>query len=222
MRERRGRRGLCPRAGGRQGLRALRAALHVTAARTARCGPEGGGLAAGAAGSQARALSRAGLGAALRSQGPTLVAIPRTACGGHIEKHGNLIAAIAVAQTPRAWKGGDIQAWASLRDQARPTHLSSFERTRRGTRRARPTPSASCVNALRRLTPPPRRRPRCTPAGVMADVSERTLQLSVLLAFASGVLVGWQANRLRRRYLDWRKRRLQDKLAVTQKKLDLT
>ncbi|XP_036291961.1 mitoregulin [Pipistrellus kuhlii] len=55
----------------------------------------------------------------------------------------------------------------------------------------------------------------------MADVSERKLQLSVLLAFASGVLVGWQANRLRRRYLDWRKRRLQDQLAVTQKKLDL-
>ncbi|ELK15212.1 Nephrocystin-1 [Pteropus alecto] len=48
----------------------------------------------------------------------------------------------------------------------------------------------------------------------MADVSERKLQLSMLLAFASGVLVGWQANRLRRRYLDWRKRRLQDKLAV--------
>lgn len=69
MRERRGRRGLCPRAGGRPGLRALRAALHVTAARTARCGPEGGGLAAGAAGSQARAPSRAGLGAELRSQG---------------------------------------------------------------------------------------------------------------------------------------------------------
>lgn len=55
----------------------------------------------------------------------------------------------------------------------------------------------------------------------MANVSERTLQLSVLVAFASGVLVGWQANRLRRRYLDWRKKRLQDKLAATQKKLDL-
>nr|XP_023418766.1 LOW QUALITY PROTEIN: uncharacterized protein LINC00116 homolog [Cavia porcellus] len=77
------------------------------------------------------------------------------------------------------------------------------------------------VNALRPLTPAPRRRPRCTPAAAMADVSERTLQVSVLLAFASGVLVGWQANRLRRRYLDWRKRRLQDKLATTQKKLDL-
>lgn len=55
----------------------------------------------------------------------------------------------------------------------------------------------------------------------MADVSERTLQVSVLVAFASGVVLGWQANRLRRRYLDWRKRRLQDKLATTQKKLDL-
>ncbi|XP_069351073.1 mitoregulin [Eulemur rufifrons] len=55
----------------------------------------------------------------------------------------------------------------------------------------------------------------------MVDVTERTLQLSVLVAFASGVLVGWQANRLRRRYLDWRKRRLQDKLSATQKKLDL-
>uniref|UniRef100_A0A2K5I8D8 Uncharacterized protein n=1 Tax=Colobus angolensis palliatus TaxID=336983 RepID=A0A2K5I8D8_COLAP len=63
--------------------------------------------------------------------------------------------------------------------------------------------------------------PRCTPAIAMAEVSERTLQLSVLVAFASGVLLGWQANRLRRRYLDWRKRRLQDKLAATQKKLDL-
>lgn len=55
----------------------------------------------------------------------------------------------------------------------------------------------------------------------MAGVSERKLQLSVVLAFACGVLVGWQANLLRRRYLDWRKRRLQDKLAVMQKKLDL-
>ena len=58
-------------------------------------------------------------------------------------------------------------------------------------------------------------------AKAMADVSERTLQVSVLVAFASGVVLGWQANRLRRRYLDWRKRRLQDKLATTQKKLDL-
>ncbi|XP_033617374.1 LOW QUALITY PROTEIN: mitoregulin [Fukomys damarensis] len=80
---------------------------------------------------------------------------------------------------------------------------------------------APAVNALRRLTPARRRRPHCKPAAEMADVSERTLQVSVLVAFASGVLLGWQANRLRRRYLDWRKRRLQDKLATTQKKLDL-
>ncbi|XP_009235268.2 LOW QUALITY PROTEIN: mitoregulin [Pongo abelii] len=87
-------------------------------------------------------------------------------------------------------------------------------------------PHAPPLDARRLLTPPPpptppRRRPRCTPGAAMADVSERTLQLSVLVAFASGVLLGWQANRLRRRYLDWRKRRLQDKLAATQKKLDL-
>ncbi|XP_027630805.1 LOW QUALITY PROTEIN: mitoregulin [Tupaia chinensis] len=82
-------------------------------------------------------------------------------------------------------------------------------------------PRAPPENALRRLTPPLRRRPGCASAVAMADVSERTLQVSVLVAFASGVLVGWQANRLRRRYLDWRKKRLQDKLAVTQKKLDL-
>ncbi|XP_077192080.1 mitoregulin [Paroedura picta] len=53
-------------------------------------------------------------------------------------------------------------------------------------------------------------------------LSERPVQLAVLLAFASGVLVGWQANRMRRRYLDWRKRRLQDQLSATQKKLDLS
>ncbi|XP_058284074.1 LOW QUALITY PROTEIN: mitoregulin [Hylobates moloch] len=82
-------------------------------------------------------------------------------------------------------------------------------------------PHTPPLNARRFLTPPPRRRPRCTPEAAMADVSERTLQLSVLVAFASGILLGWQANRLRRRYLDWRKRRLQDKLAATQKKLDL-
>ncbi|XP_063299734.1 mitoregulin [Pelobates fuscus] len=56
----------------------------------------------------------------------------------------------------------------------------------------------------------------------MGDVSERTLHLVVLLAFASGVLVGWQSNRIRRRYLDWRKKSLQSRLAETQKKLDLS
>ncbi|KAM8946445.1 mitoregulin [Pelodytes ibericus] len=56
----------------------------------------------------------------------------------------------------------------------------------------------------------------------MGEVSERSLHLAVLLAFTSGVLVGWQANRIRRRYLDWRKKSLQEKLALTQKKLDLS
>ncbi|XP_043913205.1 mitoregulin [Protopterus annectens] len=55
----------------------------------------------------------------------------------------------------------------------------------------------------------------------MADFSDRAVQVALLLSFASGVLVGWQANRVRRRFLDWRKKRLQDKLAETQKKLDL-
>ncbi|XP_051579571.1 mitoregulin-like [Xyrauchen texanus] len=56
----------------------------------------------------------------------------------------------------------------------------------------------------------------------MADVSERTLQVAILASFAVGFVAGWQANRMRRRFLDWRKKRLQDKLAETQKKLDLS
>ncbi|XP_035803336.1 mitoregulin-like [Amphiprion ocellaris] len=56
----------------------------------------------------------------------------------------------------------------------------------------------------------------------MAEVSERTLQAAVLISFAAGFLAGWQANRARRRFLDWRKKRLQDKLTETQKKLDLS
>ncbi|XP_036403223.1 mitoregulin [Megalops cyprinoides] len=55
----------------------------------------------------------------------------------------------------------------------------------------------------------------------MADVSERTLQVAILISFATGFVAGWQANRMRRRFLDWRKKRLQDKLSETQKKLDL-
>lgn len=54
-----------------------------------------------------------------------------------------------------------------------------------------------------------------------AGVSERKLQVCVLLAFASGVLVSWQANRLRRRYLNWRKQKQQEKLAAMLKELDL-
>ncbi|XP_068088376.1 mitoregulin [Hyperolius riggenbachi] len=56
----------------------------------------------------------------------------------------------------------------------------------------------------------------------MGEVSERSLYLAVLLSFAAGVVVGWQANRQRRKYLDWRKKRLQDKLQETQKRLDLS
>ncbi|XP_058019662.1 mitoregulin [Ahaetulla prasina] len=52
-------------------------------------------------------------------------------------------------------------------------------------------------------------------------LSDRSVKLAVLLAFASGVVVGWQANRARRYYLKWRKRRLQDQLAATQNKLEL-
>ncbi|KAM6956401.1 mitoregulin [Aplochiton taeniatus] len=55
----------------------------------------------------------------------------------------------------------------------------------------------------------------------MADVSERTLQVAIVLSFATGFVAGWQGNRMRRKFLDWRKKRLQDKLSETQKKLDL-
>ncbi|MBN3309986.1 SIM37 protein, partial [Amia calva] len=56
----------------------------------------------------------------------------------------------------------------------------------------------------------------------MADISERILKVAVLISFVSGFVAGWQANRMRRRFLDWRKKRLQDKLSETQKKLDLS
>ncbi|XP_042599043.1 mitoregulin-like [Cyprinus carpio] len=52
----------------------------------------------------------------------------------------------------------------------------------------------------------------------MADVSERTLQVAIVVSFAAGFIAGWQANRMRRRFLDWRKKRLQDKLAETPQK----
>lgn len=54
----------------------------------------------------------------------------------------------------------------------------------------------------------------------MGDISERTLQVAVVVSFSVGFLAGWQANRMRRKYLDWKKKRLQDKLSETQKKLD--
>ncbi|XP_053301332.1 mitoregulin [Pleuronectes platessa] len=55
----------------------------------------------------------------------------------------------------------------------------------------------------------------------MAVVSDRSLQVAVVVSFAAGFVAGWQANRMRRRFLDWRKKRLQDQLSATQKKLDL-
>ncbi|XP_037306178.1 mitoregulin-like [Pungitius pungitius] len=55
----------------------------------------------------------------------------------------------------------------------------------------------------------------------MAEISERTLQVAVVVSFAAGFAAGWQANRMRRQFLDWRKKRLQAKLSETQKKLDL-
>uniref|UniRef100_A0A672FXC9 Mitoregulin n=1 Tax=Salarias fasciatus TaxID=181472 RepID=A0A672FXC9_SALFA len=55
----------------------------------------------------------------------------------------------------------------------------------------------------------------------MADISDRTLQVALAASFACGFVAGWQANRMRRKFLDWRKKRLQDKLSETQKKLDL-
>lgn len=62
----------------------------------------------------------------------------------------------------------------------------------------------------------------CQPEVNMADISERTLQVAVVASFAAGFLAGWQANRMRRKFLDWRKKRLQDKLSETQKKIDLS
>ncbi|XP_077443718.1 mitoregulin [Stigmatopora argus] len=56
----------------------------------------------------------------------------------------------------------------------------------------------------------------------MADFSERSLQVTVVVSFLVGFATGWQANRMRRKFLDWRKKRLQDKLTETQKKIDLS
>ncbi|XP_077408185.1 mitoregulin [Vanacampus margaritifer] len=56
----------------------------------------------------------------------------------------------------------------------------------------------------------------------MADFSERSVQAAVVVSFLAGFAAGWQANRMRRKFLDWRKKRLQDKLSETQKKIDLS
>uniref|UniRef100_A0A452H463 Uncharacterized protein n=1 Tax=Gopherus agassizii TaxID=38772 RepID=A0A452H463_9SAUR len=70
--------------------------------------------------------------------------------------------------------------------------------------------------------PPPRGGARASSMALGSQaLRERPVQLALVLAFASGVLVGWQAQRLRRRFLAWRKRRLQGLLEATQKKLDV-
>ncbi|CAM9903545.1 unnamed protein product [Bubo scandiacus] len=48
----------------------------------------------------------------------------------------------------------------------------------------------------------------------------RAVRWALLGAFAAGVLVGWQAARARRRFLRWRQRRLQRRLAAAQEQLE--
>ncbi|XP_068009444.1 mitoregulin [Melanerpes formicivorus] len=48
----------------------------------------------------------------------------------------------------------------------------------------------------------------------------RAVRWALLAAFAAGVLVGWQANSARRRFLRWRQRWLQRRLAATKEKLE--
>ncbi|XP_075003946.1 mitoregulin [Calonectris borealis] len=48
----------------------------------------------------------------------------------------------------------------------------------------------------------------------------RVVRWALLAAFAAGVLVGWQAGRVRRRFLRWRQRRLQRSLAAAQEQLE--
>ncbi|XP_052639877.1 mitoregulin [Harpia harpyja] len=48
----------------------------------------------------------------------------------------------------------------------------------------------------------------------------RAVRWALLTAFAAGVLVGWQAGRARRRFLRWRQRRLQRRLAAAQEQLE--
>ncbi|XP_054676425.1 mitoregulin [Grus americana] len=48
----------------------------------------------------------------------------------------------------------------------------------------------------------------------------RAVRWALLAAFAAGVVVGWQAGRARRRFLRWRQRRLQRRLAAAQEQLE--
>ncbi|XP_075606054.1 mitoregulin [Balearica regulorum gibbericeps] len=51
-------------------------------------------------------------------------------------------------------------------------------------------------------------------------LGQRAVRWALLAAFAAGVVVGWQAGRARRRFLRWRQRHLQRRLAAAQEQLE--
>uniref|UniRef100_A0A5F8GX25 Mitoregulin n=1 Tax=Monodelphis domestica TaxID=13616 RepID=A0A5F8GX25_MONDO len=55
----------------------------------------------------------------------------------------------------------------------------------------------------------------------MKEIGDRKVRVAVVVSFASGFFVGWQACRLWRRFLNWRKGRLQEQLQETQRRLDM-
>ncbi|XP_071438369.1 mitoregulin [Pithys albifrons albifrons] len=55
---------------------------------------------------------------------------------------------------------------------------------------------------------------------VLEALRPRVVRWALLAAFAAGVAVGWQAGRLRRRFLRWRQRYLQRRLDAAQKQLE--
>ncbi|XP_042645566.1 mitoregulin [Tyto alba] len=55
---------------------------------------------------------------------------------------------------------------------------------------------------------------------VLEALRPRAVRWALLVAFAAGVLAGWQAGRARRRFLRWRQRRLQRRLAAAQEQLE--
>ncbi|XP_057237924.1 mitoregulin [Malurus melanocephalus] len=55
---------------------------------------------------------------------------------------------------------------------------------------------------------------------VLEALRPRAVRWALLAAFAAGVVVGWQAGRARRRFLRWRQRYLQRRLAAAQEKLE--